>query len=157
MAMASGREASISAPEFLDPTLTYGSERIARPSADPEIELEFRLVDLGRIRNLVRDAALDSGLLGEKADALVTAVNEVTTNAVVHGRPPALLRVWMSDEKVVCEVRDAGPGIDDVLAGQLLPSAESVGGRGLWLARVLCDAVEIRTDGESTVSLYMAA
>jgi anti-sigma regulatory factor (Ser/Thr protein kinase) len=144
-------------PEFLDPTLTYGSDRIARPSAAPEIEFEFRLVDLARIRKLVRTAALDAGLPHEKGDALVTAVNEITTNAVVHGRPPAVLRVWTGAEEVICEVRDAGPGIDDVLAGQFLPSSESIGGRGLWLARVLCDAVEIRRDGESTVSLYMAA
>jgi hypothetical protein len=27
----------------------------------------------------------------------------------------------------------------------------------LWLARVLCDAVEIRSEGESTVTLHMAA
>jgi serine/threonine-protein kinase RsbW len=155
--MASGGETSTHAADLPQPTLIDRSDRIGRTSADPETELEFGLVDLGRIRSLVRTAALDAGLLGEKTDALVIAVNEVTTNAVVHGRPPAVLRVWTSAQEVVCEVHDAGPGIDGVLAGQLLPSPESVGGRGLWLARVLCDAMEIRRDGESTVSLYMAA
>jgi anti-sigma regulatory factor (Ser/Thr protein kinase) len=136
--MASGGETSIHAP-------------------DPEIELEFGLADLGKIRNLVRRAALNAGFPSEKADELVLAVNEVTTNAVVHGRPPAVLRVWTSAEEAFCEVSDAGPGIDDMRAGQVLPPPKSIGGRGLYLARVLADDVEIRSNGNSVVSLHMAA
>jgi serine/threonine-protein kinase RsbW len=121
------------------------------------IELEFGRLDLGRIRRLVRMAALDAGLAHEKAEALVIAVNEITTNALVHGRPPALVRVWTGTEEVVCEVRDEGPGIDDASAGHVPPSPQAIGERGLWLARVLSDALEIGRDGESAVSLRMAA
>ena len=106
---------------------------------------------------MVRTVGLDAGLADEKADALVIAVNEITTNAVVHGRAPAGLRLWTSADDVLCEVRDAGYGIDDEFAGQVLPVPDSVGGRGLWLARVLCDDLDIGRDGESAVSLRMAA
>lgn len=155
--MASGGETSTHGGKFLHPVLIHGSDRLTRPSWEPEIELEFGLVDLGGIRNLIREAVLDTGLPGEKADALVIAVNEITTNAVIHGRPPAVLRVWTSAEEAVCEVSDAGPGIKDALAGRFLPSPESAGGRGLWLARVLSDTVEIHSNGGSTVSLRIAA
>jgi anti-sigma regulatory factor (Ser/Thr protein kinase) len=155
--MASGGYGSTHAAEFRHPILTSGSDRIRRPSWDPEIELEFGVTDLARIRRMVRTVGLDAGLSDEKADALVIAVNEITTNAVVHGRPPAVLRVWTSADDVLCEVRDAGHGIDDEFAGQVLPVPDSVGGRGLWLARVLCDDLDIGRDGESAVSLRMAA
>ena len=40
---------------------------------------------------------------------------------------------------------DSGAGIEDPLAGQLIPPLEGIGGRGIWLARMLSDAVEIRS------------
>jgi anti-sigma regulatory factor (Ser/Thr protein kinase) len=125
-------------------------------TSDPAIEVQFGLADLGGIRHLVHRATLDAGLPEPKAEELVLAVNEITTNAVVHGRPPAVLRLWTSGEEVVCEISDAGPGIEDPLAGQLVPAPDRNAGRGLWLARLLCDAVEIRNEGGSVVSLRMA-
>jgi anti-sigma regulatory factor (Ser/Thr protein kinase) len=133
------------------------NDTIRRPSWSPVIELQFGLADLGRIRHLVDCAALDAALPESKAEELAFAVNEITTNAVVHGRPPAVLRVWTSAEEVVCEISDAGAGIQDPLAGQLVPEPDRTGGRGLWLARVVCDALEIRKEAGSTVSLHMAA
>ena len=133
------------------------NDRVARPSWEPEIELEFGLIDLAGIRRLVSGLARDAGLPGGKGDELALAVNEITTNAIVHGRPPATFRVWAGSDEMICEVSDSGPGIRDVLAGQLVPPPENPGGRGLWLTRLLCDAVEIRNDCNSTVSLHMAA
>jgi anti-sigma regulatory factor (Ser/Thr protein kinase) len=128
-----------------------------RPRWDPDVELEFGLADLGRVRQLIRRAALEAGLPPAKADGLVVAVNEVAANALVHGRPPAVLQVWGRPREVICEISDAGPGIDDVHAGQLRPEPDRAGGRGLWLARQLCDAFEIRNEGESAVLLHVAA
>jgi anti-sigma regulatory factor (Ser/Thr protein kinase) len=133
------------------------NERVKRPSGAPAIEWGFGLSELGAIRRMIKFTALDAGVPGLKAEDLALAVNEITTNAVVHGRPPATLRVWAGAEEVVCEITDAGHGIEDVLAGQLVPPAEAPGGRGLWLARLLCDAVEISTDRGSRVALHVAA
>jgi anti-sigma regulatory factor (Ser/Thr protein kinase) len=132
------------------------NDHIVRPSSDPERELDFGLVDLARMRRIVNGVARDSGLSSRKAEELALAVNEITTNAVVHGSPPATLRLWARPDEVICEVSDSGPGIQDTLAGQFVPSPEGAGGRGLWLARLVCDAVEIRGEGESTVTLHMA-
>jgi anti-sigma regulatory factor (Ser/Thr protein kinase) len=152
-------EAWIESAGYQDPVQFCSrlNDRIKRPAGEPSIELEFGLADLGRIRQLVHGAAIDAGLPEERAEGFGLAVNEVATNAILHGRPPATLRIWESAEEVLCEVGDAGPGIDDPLAGQLVPPPDGIGGRGLWLARLVCDAVEIRSDGGSTVSLHMAA
>ena len=39
-----------------------------------------------------------------RADELVLAVNEITTNAVIHGQPPTTARVWHADDEIVVEV-----------------------------------------------------
>jgi hypothetical protein len=43
------------------------------------------------------------------------------------------------------------------LAGQLRPPTQGVGGRGLWLTRLLSDAVEIRNGNGCTVAIHATA
>jgi anti-sigma regulatory factor (Ser/Thr protein kinase) len=122
----------------------------------PALKLTFGLDDLEGLRRTVRSFASEIGMPGWRADEVVLAVNEVATNAVIHGRPPATVRVWHADDELVVEVSDAGEGIHDALAGQLPPPATALGGRGLWLTRLLCDAVEVRSKGVSAVTLRAA-
>jgi serine/threonine-protein kinase RsbW len=112
----------------------------------PDLAMEFVLQDLPAVRRAIGSFALDAGLSTSRADELVLAVNEVTTNAVRHGRPPTTVRAWRIGGEIVVEVTDTGVGIRDGLAGQHLPPAESRGGRGLWLARQLCDSLEASSD-----------
>ena len=49
------------------------------------------------------------------------------------------------------EISDTGPGIRDPLAGQMAPDPAALRGRGLWMARLICDALEFRTDRDGTV------
>jgi hypothetical protein len=92
-----------------------------------------------------------------RAGEVALAVNEIASNALLHGSPPATLRIWSTPGKMICEVTDVGGGITDPLAGQLTPSVHGIGGRGIWLARMLCDAVEIRNGTGCTVSLHVSA
>jgi anti-sigma regulatory factor (Ser/Thr protein kinase) len=64
--------------------------------------------------------------------------------------------VWRAEEEVVVEVTDTGDGIRDVLAGQLTPPVSGPGGRGLWMTRQLCDAVEMRNGKGTTVVMHAA-
>jgi anti-sigma regulatory factor (Ser/Thr protein kinase) len=127
---------------------------VERPEGEPTEVLDFNLADLRKLRRLVTSTAVSSGLPGSRADELALAVNEIASNAVVHGRLPATLRIWEGRGKLTCEVSDAGDGIDDALAGQLTPPPAGIGGRGIWLARMLCDAVEIRNGIGCTVSIH---
>ncbi len=121
---------------------------------EPVMELSFGLQDLTGVRRTLWSFARDAGMAAWRADELVLAVNEITTNAVIHGRPPTTARVWHADDEIVVEVADAGDGIRDALAGQLTPSATDLGGRGLWLTRLLCDAVDVRTAEGSAVTIH---
>jgi anti-sigma regulatory factor (Ser/Thr protein kinase) len=130
---------------------------VSQPGGDPLAEVDFGLAELPDLRRLVTTTAIEAGLSADRASELALALNEVATNAIVHGRPPARLRIWAGEGEIVCEVSDAGTGIADMVAGQLAPPAERPGGRGLWLARLLCDAVEIRNGVGCTVSLHARA
>jgi serine/threonine-protein kinase RsbW len=123
----------------------------------PVAETGFGLADLSTLRQLVASEAQKAGLSRSRSDGLALAANEIATNALVHGGPPARLRIWQRDEEIVCEVADSGPGIKDQGAGQVRPPAGALSGRGLWLARHLCDSVEIRNGLGCTVSLHMTA
>jgi anti-sigma regulatory factor (Ser/Thr protein kinase) len=120
----------------------------------PGLELQYGLEDLSALRREVGSFALDAGLSGERTEEIVLATNEIATNAVIHGRPPATVRAWHVGGEVIVEVTDAGEGIRDVLAGQLKPSPAGIGGRGLWMTRLICDAVEVRNAGGCTVTMH---
>jgi anti-sigma regulatory factor (Ser/Thr protein kinase) len=122
----------------------------------PSVEISFSLEDLPAVRRAIGTFVLGAGLAPSRCDELVLAVNEITTNAVIHGGPPATVRAWNGGGEVVVEVTDAGDGIRDVLAGQFTPPTDALGGRGLWLTRLLCDAVEVRNGMGCTVSLHTA-
>ena len=102
------------------------------------------LAQIGRGR--VPDTILDDMLLG---------VSEAVTNALLHGRPPATVRIWTAQDRIVTTVHDHGHGPADPLAG-LTPAASSPAtpGLGLWLIHQLDIDVALRnTDDGFTVRL----
>ena len=75
---------------------------------------------------------------------LVTAVAEVAANGLGYGRPPVVVRLWVSATKVLCTVTDQGPGFDNPLAGYTPVQTDDPhhAGAGLWLARQCCDQLD---------------
>ncbi len=130
------------------------NDYVGPPEGEPSTDLVFNLADLRLVRRTISAAATECGLADSRADELALAVNELASNAVLHGSPPARLRVWEADTELICEVSDDGDGIRDALAGQLTPPPEGNGGRGIWLARMVCDAVEIRTGTGCSVTVH---
>jgi anti-sigma regulatory factor (Ser/Thr protein kinase) len=130
---------------------------VRHPTGEPKTERTFGLADLPALRRTIRSLAVEAGLSRARADELMLAVHEIATNAVVHGTSPATLKVWRADREIVFEVSDHGKGIKDVLAGQLRPAPAGLGGRGLWLTRLLADAVEIRNGTGCTVAIHATA
>jgi anti-sigma regulatory factor (Ser/Thr protein kinase) len=94
-------------------------------------------------REFVTGHAREAGLAGDALDDLRVAATEIITNAILHGRRPHWISFWVTDGGVICEVADGGLGVASPLAGHLVPDVEAPGGRGLWIARQLCDRVEI--------------
>ncbi|MFI6596691.1 ATP-binding protein [Nonomuraea sp. NPDC050536] len=96
----------------------------------------------GRItpmRRSVTEYAARHGLSGRRLEDFVLAVNEIATNAVLHGGGCGRLRLWSQGGRLWCEVTDDGPGLPPGwLGASRRPSCHQDGGRGLWLARLLC-------------------
>lgn len=146
---------------YVDPA-TFCAECDAVPLPSPPVgtvqQIHFS-TDLARTRAFVQATAARAGLDPARVSDVVVAVNEVTTNAVRHGGGRGRLRTWGDDHALVFEVDDAGQQRPDPLAGQLPPMAEArlTGGYGLWLARQLCDLVEVRNGPGWVVRLYIGA
>lgn len=126
------------------------NQPLPEPTAPPET-LVFEANGLARVRHLVAERARQADLPAERVADLQVAVNEVATNTLAHATGPGTLRIWLDDDRMVCEVR--GPGhIGDWLAGRVRPAADSERGRGLLLANRMCDLIQTYTRAESTVT-----
>jgi len=121
-----------------------------QPEGEPLIALEFRRLDLGGLRRRVAASAAEAGLRGMRLQAFVMAVNEIITNAVVHGGGLGRLRLWRTGGQLICEVTDQGPGLPGGRLPATQPPAHATGGRGLWLTRTLCDAFSLQTGSRGT-------
>jgi anti-sigma regulatory factor (Ser/Thr protein kinase) len=118
-------------------------------------ELIVTVNGLRDARDLVRRRARDAGL-GERADDLVLAVNEILSNSLTHADENGALRVWHEPGEVVCEVSDGGH-ISEPLVGREEPPAGQIGGHGIWLVNLVCDLVQVRSSVEgSTVRMKMS-
>jgi anti-sigma regulatory factor (Ser/Thr protein kinase) len=106
--------------------------------------------DLGALRAAVAAEAQKAGVTAPRAAELVVALHEVAMNALMHGAGDASAQTWSDEVAFVCEVTDRGLGLSETVAGYEPPGEDGEHGRGLWLARQICDLVEIRSDGGAT-------
>jgi anti-sigma regulatory factor (Ser/Thr protein kinase) len=83
----------------------------------------------------------------DQREDLHLAVSEIAANAFRHGTPPVSARVWASEDWIVCTVTDRGTSYRDELAGFQPAHGQDLsrGGMGLWLARKLCNHVDLLT------------
>ena len=112
---------------------------------------EFDRNTLGDMRDELTKCCADSGLADLALSNYVLAVNEIATNSVRHGGGGGTVRLFRSDTDLWCEVTDAGRGIPQRRRyGSEQPKPGHIGGWGLWLARHLCDGVDIETGKSGT-------
>jgi anti-sigma regulatory factor (Ser/Thr protein kinase) len=147
VATPAGRHAN---PGFVDP----GDYLRSLPVPDEPLESTEPVLavtdvdDFAALRHAVTGALAPLRAHPERAEDFLLAVDEMTSNAIRHGAPPVSLRLWIAEDRVVCAVGDGGPGWDDPFAGYGPAHGEDLsrGGMGLWLARQLCDHVDISGD-----------
>jgi anti-sigma regulatory factor (Ser/Thr protein kinase) len=110
--------------------------------------------NLREVRMAVRSCASEAGLNGERATDLVLATSEVAANTLRYAGGSGRLRIWATDEEVICQVTDPGR-IDDPLAGRHRPAGDA-NGQGLWVVNQVCDLVELRSGpAGTTVRMHM--
>lgn len=112
--------------------------------------------DLPDVRRQVLGAATLAGLEAGRARQFTLAVNEIVVNAIVHGDGSPTVEVSAAaptgerDGDVTVTVTDTGSGFDHDMVPELPPPDHS-NGRGLWLARRMCDDIEIDSSPRGTV------
>jgi anti-sigma regulatory factor (Ser/Thr protein kinase) len=112
--------------------------------------------NLGELRGRVARLAAEAGLDDHQVVDFTVAVNEALSNVIRHDGVRGELKVVQDDwRRLIAEVRDHGPGIPPWVT-VTLPGPNATSGRGLWLAEVLADRLEIES-GErgTTVRLEM--
>ena len=81
----------------------------------------------------------------EQQEDVHLAASEIAANAFRHGVRPVSARVWADGDLVICVIPDRGTDYGDPFSG-FAPAHGldlSHGGMGLWLARKLCDHVDV--------------
>jgi anti-sigma regulatory factor (Ser/Thr protein kinase) len=115
----------------------------------PHQELRFDTWQLIELRKAVAEATTAVGLEVDRAQDFVLAVNEVASNAVEHGYGIGELQIWCHNDELICEVHNNGP-LTEPLPGLRPPHPNSARGRGMWIARQLCDLLHVWTDASGT-------
>jgi anti-sigma regulatory factor (Ser/Thr protein kinase) len=141
--------------QYADPTTVAATCLL--PLADPPAAGEtitFGADGLRAVRRLVGAHATQAGMSEERSREFQIAVNEVATNTIVHTDGPGTLRIWREDDAVVCEITDEGR-ITDPLAGRRRIAPDQPNGRGLLLAAVMSDLLQIVVgDSGNTIRIY---
>lgn len=140
-------------PSYLDPAVFSAMCDLPLPPAPGHaMELPVHSRDLRDLRALVTVCARRYGLAGHRLHQLLVAVTEVATNALDHGVPPVVLRVWEEKEALLCEVGDRGhwQPAERHGPGWLPPRITDSPRLGLWAVRMLCGLVQVRTGREGT-------
>lgn len=156
--VVAGREA-VPSPDFADPRL-LSRELDQDPLDEPRGPVAEHPVtgDLASVRAFALEQARGAGVHGKRLVDALLAVQEVADNVVAHGSGRGRLRAWATADELVYEVTDDGGGLTDPLAGHLvLGSGLRAEPGGLWIARLLCDLVEVRSrEGGLLVRLHVA-
>jgi len=141
--------------EYTEPLdfMTRSDRELSHPEA-PADAPRLRIAaprDLPAVRRFVAREAAAAGLARTAVEDLQLAASEIASNVIVHTAGPGEACVWIDGTELVCQLSDQGPGMEDPLAGYLLPPEYGSSGRGLWLARQLCDEVTVKSEAGGTV------
>ena len=137
--------------QFADPAAMLRGLAAVHPAPAGSVVLRCDgPADVSAARRFVRDHASRAGIDADMTDDLVLAVTEILTNALTHGLPPRRLHLYDTGDTWVCHVHDSGAGPGDPFVGFAPPAVPSDHGYGLWLARQLCDAVDVEVDATGT-------
>jgi anti-sigma regulatory factor (Ser/Thr protein kinase) len=114
------------------------------PAAPIDLDLDVLLDSangLALLRRRLRSWGAGAALGDRDTDDVVIAVDEIATNALEHGQPPARVQGWSTADAVFIRVDDHGRTGIPQTTGYVRPPTDARRGRGVWMARHLADVL----------------
>ncbi|WP_165958843.1 sensor histidine kinase [Actinomadura sp. KC345] len=138
-------------PGYVDPVAfvrTRASRLAGRP--DDAVTLTFA-GDLSRIRHAIVMETAMLGLAGEHLMIFSAAIGELLTgtDADETGELPSVA-LWSRPGEVVCDIRLPATTALDPFIGLHPPTLDPRPGDGFWLARQICDHLDVRPGADGT-------
>ncbi len=101
------------------------------------------------------EAAADQELPGDRIAMLTLAVAEACLYLAEQDPVSVTMRIWTEFQATVCDLYAVGARVTDPALG-LCRAADGDAGNGIWLARQVCDRLEVRSDWNgTTLRLYL--
>lgn len=143
---------------YQDPTRFIAEHRDGPPDPVEQTAPAVELTDPSpaAARATVSGLTNHNGLLAAEAEGLILATSEAVANAILHGQPPIVLRIWEQPDRTTVTVTDTGTGPVDPFVGLLPPTNPSGGGLGLWISQQLVDITHHRHPGGYTIRMTAA-
>ena len=132
------------------------------PESSYHIEIESDPNNLITVEEFVNYFAKDLGLNNEQLSALLLAVTEATTNAIVHANKCDLSKLvsvdaHIEDSKLIIKVKDEGKGFDPARIPDPTEPENLLkdSGRGVYLMRVYMDEVKYNVTSTGTETILI--
>jgi anti-sigma regulatory factor (Ser/Thr protein kinase) len=103
---------------------------------DHAVTETFTMHTVGKVCTLVRVAASRAGVAKRDIEDLLIAVSELVTNVIRHAGGTGSITVRSMSAGLFAEISDNGPGLPENVTTERQ-------GQGLWLARLLCDDIQV--------------
>jgi anti-sigma regulatory factor (Ser/Thr protein kinase) len=140
---------------YQDPVEFIGKHMDAPPDPVEESTPSAELTDPtpAVARAAVAAAAIHSRLPADEVENAVVATHEAVSNAILHGSPPVVLRLWTQPRRLTITVTDAGAGPTNPFLGLLPPGRPYGAELGLWISHQLTDITHRRHRGGYTIRI----
>jgi anti-sigma regulatory factor (Ser/Thr protein kinase) len=140
---------------YQDPVQFASARRDALPDPVEQTAPAVKLTDPSPIaaRAAVTEFTQLTELANAEVEGLILATNEAVVNAIVHGQPPIVLRIWTQPDRVTVTVTDTGTGPTDPFIGLLPPDTAEGRGLGLWISHQLVDVTHRRHPDGYTIRI----
>lgn len=119
------------------------------PPAGPVRNLVVNGDDGHQVADWVRRWAEASGMSGQRAGRLATAIRTITQASVTQPGHSEVLQLWQEGSALICQLHDPGH-LQDPMIGRRPDGQDSARGQALRLANQLCDLVQVRSGASGT-------
>ena len=115
------------------------------------LRAEFEAASMTALRHTAAEYAAGCGLCCVVLEDFMVGVGEIMLNVLRHGGGRGTLEMWYTDQRLTCVISDQGPGLPpSALVDRPLPDPLVDGGRGLRVARQLCDDLAVTAGPSGT-------